>query len=262
MTTARASIPRKSSISHRLTKTSTCFRAMSPLIEAVEANGAGSEAAALSAFGRQWGTAEMFALARRANENPPKLYTFDPKGFRRDVVEFHPAYHDLMRASIAAGLHASTWTPSGQRAAPPAEVARAARYYMTAQIESGHLCPITMTRAALPALAAAPALLAQVAPKVVDLELRSGVPAVVGKTGHDARHGHDRETGRHRRSRQLHGRDTHRRFLYHHRAQMVPLGADVRCVSGAGAGAGRAHLFFHAALPARRLGQCTAASSG
>ncbi len=142
------------------------FSSDTPLIEAVEANGAGAEAAGLSAFGRQWGTADMFALARRANENPPKLYIFDPKGFRRDVVEFHPAYHDLMRASVAAGLHASTWTRSGTRAAPPAEVARAARYYMTAQIESGHLCPITMTRAALAALAAEPALVAQVAPKV------------------------------------------------------------------------------------------------
>ena len=95
----------------------------------MSANGAGGETAALSAFGRQWGTAEMFALGRRANENPPKLYTFNPKGFRRDVVEFHPAYHDLMRASIAAGLHASTWTATGKRASPPAEVAPAARYY-------------------------------------------------------------------------------------------------------------------------------------
>jgi len=143
------------------------FSSDAPLIEAVEANGAGGEAAALSAFGRQRGTAEMFGLARRANENPPKLYVFDPKGFRRDVVEFHPAYHELMRASIAAGLHASTWTRSGLRAAPPAEVTRAARYYMTAQIESGHLCPITMTRAALAPLAAEPSLLAQVAAKVV-----------------------------------------------------------------------------------------------
>jgi putative acyl-CoA dehydrogenase len=138
-----------------------------PLQEAVRANGAGGETAVLADFGRQWGTAEMFALARRANENPPKLYTFDPKGFRRDVVEFHPAYHDLMRMSVAAGLHCSTWTRSGERAAPPAEVARAARYYMAAQVESGHLCPITMTRAALAALAAHPALLAQVAAKVV-----------------------------------------------------------------------------------------------
>jgi putative acyl-CoA dehydrogenase len=137
-----------------------------PLREAVDANGGNGETAALSVFGRQWGTAEMFSLARRANENPPKLYTFDPKGFRRDVVEFHPAYHDLMRTSIAAGLHCSTWQSSGERKPPPAEVARSARYYMTAQIESGHLCPITMTRAALAALAAAPSLLAEVAPKV------------------------------------------------------------------------------------------------
>jgi putative acyl-CoA dehydrogenase len=143
------------------------FSSDAPLMEAVKGDGGGQDLTALAAFGRQWGTAEMFALARRANENPPKLYTFDPKGFRRDVVEFHPAYHDLMRASVAAGLHASTWTPAGQRAAPPAEVVRAARYYMAAQIESGHLCPITMTRAALAALAAAPSLLAQVAPKVV-----------------------------------------------------------------------------------------------
>ena len=138
-----------------------------PLMEAVKANGAGCEASSLSAHGRQWGTAEMFSLGRRANENPPKLHTFDPKGFRRDVVEFYPGYHDLMRASIAGGLHASTWTPSGERAAAPAEVVRSARYYMTAQVESGHLCPITMTRAALAPLAAEPKLLAEVAPKVV-----------------------------------------------------------------------------------------------
>ncbi len=143
------------------------FASDAPLVAAVKANGAGGEAAALSAFGRQWGSAEMFALARQANENSPKLVSFDSKGFRRDIVEFHPAYHELMRASVAAGLHASTWMPSGERAPPPSEVARAARYYMTAQVESGHLCPITMTRAALAPLAAEPALLAPVAAKVV-----------------------------------------------------------------------------------------------
>ena len=72
----------------------------------------------LSAFGKAWGTAEMFALARQANENPPKLHAFDAKGFRSDTVEFHPAYHGFMRESVAAGLHASTWTETGQRAAP------------------------------------------------------------------------------------------------------------------------------------------------
>jgi putative acyl-CoA dehydrogenase len=138
-----------------------------PLQDAVKANGAAQEAAALADFGRHWGTADMFALARSANENPPKLHAFDANGIRSDFVEFHPAYHRFMRESVAAGLHASTWTDCGGRAAPPAEVARSARFYMAAQVETGHLCPITMTRAALAALAAEPALAAKVVPKAV-----------------------------------------------------------------------------------------------
>ena len=67
-----------------------------PLADAVAANGGGRDAAALSAFGNHWGSAEMFELARAANENPPQLKAFDPKGFRRDVIEFHPAYHQFM----------------------------------------------------------------------------------------------------------------------------------------------------------------------
>jgi len=143
------------------------FSSDAPLQDAVKANGAAQEQSALAAFGKQWGTADMFALARQANENPPKLRTFDAKGDRSDTVEFHPAYHRFMRESIAAGLHASTWTPSGSRAAAPAEVERSARFYMAAQVETGHLCPVTMTRAALAPLAAEPELAAKVVPKVV-----------------------------------------------------------------------------------------------
>src|SRR6266699_23369 len=129
-----------------------------PLQDALAANGAGGEAAVLSAFGRRYGSAEMLEEARRANENPPKLASFDRKGFRRDTVEFHPAYHRLMGESIAAGVHASTWRADGSRAAAPAEVLRAARFYLANQVEAGHCCPITMTRASVAALAAEPAL--------------------------------------------------------------------------------------------------------
>ncbi len=125
------------------------------------------EGAALSEFGRHWGSAEMFALGRQANENPPKLHAFDAKGFRSDRIEFHPAYHRLMGESVAAGLHASTWVAAGKHAPPPAEVMRAARFFMAAQVETGHLCPITMTRAALAALAAEPSVSAKVVPKVL-----------------------------------------------------------------------------------------------
>src|SRR5437762_4312939 len=89
------------------------------LRDAVAANGAGAEAGALSEFGRHWGTAAMFDAARIANENTPKLKTFDTKGFRRDVIEFHPAYHGFMAESMTAGLHASTWTRGGKRAGAP-----------------------------------------------------------------------------------------------------------------------------------------------
>jgi len=137
-----------------------------PLQEAVAANGAAGEAAALSAFGRRWGSAEMFEQARLANEYPPKLRTFDATGHRCDLVEFHPAYHHFMAESTAAGLHASTWQVDATRAAPPAEVARAARYFMVAQVENGHMCPITMTRASVAALACEPALIKMLMPKL------------------------------------------------------------------------------------------------
>ena len=138
-----------------------------PLQDAVAANGGGAEAPVLSVFGRRWGAAEMLDRGREANENPPKLKIFDAKGFRRDVVEFHPAYHQLMAESIAAGLAASTWRDDATPAPAPAQVTRAARFYMAAQVETGHLCPITMTHAAVAALAAERALVAKVMPKIM-----------------------------------------------------------------------------------------------
>jgi putative acyl-CoA dehydrogenase len=142
------------------------FGADRALGEAIAANGGDGETAALSEFGRHWGSAAMFDLARQANENPPRLHAFDAQGRRRDAVEFHPAYHAFMTESIGAGLHASTWQTDGTPAPAPAEVTRAAQFYMVAQVENGHMCPITMTRAAVAALAAAPELRAALMPKI------------------------------------------------------------------------------------------------
>ena len=137
-----------------------------PLQDASVAFGGADERAALSAFGRRWGAAEMLDQGRLANANPPVLRTFDANGFRRDVVEFHPAYHALMAESVRAGLHASTWSADAKPAAAPAQVVRGAQYYMAAQVECGHLCPITMTRASVAALAAEPGLTAELMPLI------------------------------------------------------------------------------------------------
>jgi putative acyl-CoA dehydrogenase len=128
------------------------------LQDAVAANGGTAPGAVLSAFGRHWGRAAMFADAKAANENLPRL--------DGDVVDFDPAYHRFMTESMKAGLHNMMWRADGKRAPAPAEVARAARYYMVGQVENGHMCPITMTRAAVGALTLEPTLAAEVMPKL------------------------------------------------------------------------------------------------
>jgi putative acyl-CoA dehydrogenase len=135
------------------------FQSDLPLREAVAANGAGSEAEALAAFGRHWGAASMFELASLADTHPPRLHG--------ESVRFHPAYQHFMAESVMAGLHCSTWTADGSVAAAPAEVGRAARFYMVAQVENGHMCPITMTRASVAALASQPDLRMRLMPKIV-----------------------------------------------------------------------------------------------
>ncbi len=136
------------------------------LTEAVAANGAAAAVKELSQFGRHWGSAAMAERGRVANENTPKLRTFDSRGNRRDVVEFHPAYHELMAHSAHAGLHNSTWSADGRPAGAPAEVVRAAKFYMASGVETGHLCPITMTRASVAALAVQPDILKKTMPVI------------------------------------------------------------------------------------------------
>lgn len=169
-----------------------------PLREAVVANGAEDEAPLLAAFGRRWGSADMMEQARLANENPPKLRAFDAKGFRRDIVEYHPAYHHFLKESIDFGLHASTWTETGERAGAPAEVARAARCYMGAQIEAGHLNPVVLTRAAIAALAREPGIAGEMIEKAVTRHYDPSFPAVGGEVRRYHRDRLDRAPGRFR----------------------------------------------------------------
>ncbi|MET1078674.1 MAG: acyl-CoA dehydrogenase family protein [Pseudomonas sp.] len=83
-----------------------------------------------------------------ANENKPQFKSHDRYGHRIDLVEFHPAYHELMAAAISHGLPSLPWTEP--RAG--AQVARAAMSYLHSQAEAGSGCPLTMTYASVPAL--------------------------------------------------------------------------------------------------------------
>ncbi|WP_037143852.1 acyl-CoA dehydrogenase family protein [Rhodococcoides fascians] len=99
-------------------------------------------------LGARAGSVEAQEWGRLANENPPVLHTHDRYGNRVDEVEFHPHWHDLMNVAIENGLHATPW----QDALPGAHVARAAKFYAWGQADAGHMCPISMTYAAVPAL--------------------------------------------------------------------------------------------------------------
>ncbi|PWJ85793.1 putative acyl-CoA dehydrogenase [Pseudaminobacter salicylatoxidans] len=136
----------------------------------------------LDGIGRFVLSAEAQDLARLANTETPKLRTHDRQGRRLDLIEYHPAYHALLRRSIASGLHSSIWENGAQESGRRHQ-ARAARFYLTAQLETGHLCPITMTSASLAALMASPKLFREWAPRVTARKYDQSQKPPVEKTG-------------------------------------------------------------------------------
>ena len=136
----------------------------------------------LDGLGRFVVTQEAQELARLANTETPKLKTHDRQGRRIDLVEFHPAYHALMRRSVANGLHSSVWE-NGEAEIGRRHQVRAARFYLTAELETGHLCPITMTSASLAALMASPKLFREWAPRVTTRKYDQSQKPPVEKTG-------------------------------------------------------------------------------
>ena len=132
------------------------------LREAVAREGATWAGAELEVFGAGIGSADYMALGALANRFVPELETHDRFGNRADLVTFHPAYHALMTTAIEHGLHCSPW--AGPK--PGAHVARAAKFYMHAEVEAGHGCPISMTFAVVPALRLQPNVAAAWEPRI------------------------------------------------------------------------------------------------
>jgi len=141
------------------------FRA-DPMLDTATSGFPDAVRAGLSDFGAFWGAAETRDFADMANRSPPVLKRYDPRGNRLDEIDFHPAYHALMRRSIMAGLNCSVWE-EGEAEAGLRYRARAVRFYLAAQTESGHLCPLTMTNAALASLSHQPDLAALWRPAIV-----------------------------------------------------------------------------------------------
>ncbi|MCY1181557.1 putative acyl-CoA dehydrogenase AidB [compost metagenome] len=68
-----------------------------------------------------------------ANAHKPEFSSHDRYGHRIDLVEFHPAYHELMRTAVEHGLPSLPWAEPR----PGAHVARASMTYLHSQAEAG-----------------------------------------------------------------------------------------------------------------------------
>lgn len=150
------------------------------LADAVRREGGGWGIDEISRWGRTVSAADVYRLAADANRNDPILRTHDRFGHRSDTVDFHPAWHDLLRLSVGDGLHSLPFEkPPGEGA----RVARDAKFTLMSQIEQGHGCPISMTTSVLPALRANPALHAEWETRILTRSYDPTFAPADGKSG-------------------------------------------------------------------------------
>ena len=136
----------------------------------------------LAGLGRLAGSEQAQEWGRLADENPPRLRTHDRCGHRVDEVEFHPAWHELMRTAVEHGLAGVPWRASAEGDAH-AHVRRAVGYLGWTQVEMGHGCPTTMTYAVVPALRRTPELAARFEPGLTAAAYQFGLAEPSGKRG-------------------------------------------------------------------------------
>jgi len=134
----------------------------------------------LEALGVLAGGAEAQTWGDQADRNLPVLHTYSPQGDRIDEVDFHPAWHRLLATAVSYGLTAEPWTkPVGTGA----HLRRAAGFVAWSQVEAGHGCPVSMTYAAVPALATSPDLSAIWTPLLASREYDFGLRPHASKRG-------------------------------------------------------------------------------
>jgi putative acyl-CoA dehydrogenase len=150
------------------------------LREAVARHGAGPHEARLAELGELAAGAKARAWGEQAERHTPVLRTHDARGMRLDEVEYHPAYHQLMRVGVEHGLGGGAWTADPGTGA---HVARAAGLLLWSQVDAGHTCPLSMTGAAVPALRTDPVLADVWVPRLASTDYDPGLRPARTKAG-------------------------------------------------------------------------------
>jgi len=150
------------------------------LLEGLERWGSEQDHIGLKALGDLAGSVEAQTWGDQADRNIPVLQTHSPQGDRIDEVDYHPAWHLLMSTAVSNGLTAEPWTrPAGTGA----HVRRAVGFVAWSQVEAGHMCPVSMSYAAVPALQANPDLAGIWTPLLASREYDFGLRPHAAKSG-------------------------------------------------------------------------------
>ena len=128
------------------------FEADLALREALEREGGGWGVDRLRDTGELAGSAEALEHSERAERNEPILRTHDRYGNRIDEVELDPSWHWCLRQAIEREIHSLPWRDPQ----PGAHAVRAALFFVWSQVNSGVMCPVSMTYSACPRCARSP----------------------------------------------------------------------------------------------------------
>ncbi|MGL6236901.1 MAG: acyl-CoA dehydrogenase family protein, partial [Segniliparus sp.] len=130
--------------------------------EALHRENAQAAQAEIHRLGELAGSPEAQEWGDLAEAHPPQLKNYDRYGNRVDEVVYDPSYHRLMDVAVTNGIHGAPWADPR----PFAHLARAAKMVVWGQADPGHLCPVSMTYAVVPALRANPEISAAHEPKL------------------------------------------------------------------------------------------------
>ncbi|NBC20336.1 MAG: DNA alkylation response protein [Alphaproteobacteria bacterium] len=154
------------------------FTGDAALCGAVAAAGGRVHGDRLADFGARCGAGETAQWSRQANENPPRLKSFDRYGHRLDEVEFHPAYHSLMALGLDNGASGAAWSVG-----EAGHVLHGAMIVLMSQADPGVTCPMSMTYACFPPLGADEAVAAEWRPRVTAQSYDPRFIPAAGKSG-------------------------------------------------------------------------------
>ena len=120
-----------------------------------------------SEFGQILGSNEYYEYADLANKHTPILHQFDARGRRKDVIEFHPAWHKWMALNRKFAVHSHPFSIFTHQSC---WVDWATKFYLSGQVECGNLCPNSMTLGSIPLIQKEPELWAKIGDKLLSTE--------------------------------------------------------------------------------------------